>query len=55
MLLWSKSTIKTPPELSHAVFIFIFEHIQQLTLFLFIVNFEHVFVSWTHDKIHKTT
>ena len=37
MLLWSKSTIKTP-ERCHAVFIFNFEHIQQINLFLLLLT-----------------
>ena len=32
-----------------------FKHIQQINQIFFIVNFEHVFVSWAQDKIHKTT
>ena len=43
------------PELCHAAFIFNFEHTQQINLIFFIGNFEHVFVSWALDKIHKTT
>ena len=54
MLLWSKSTTKTP-ERCHAVFIFNFEHIQQINLFFLIVNSEHVLVSWAQDKNHKKT
>ena len=55
--LWSKSTIKTL-ELCRAVFIFNFEHIQQINLIFFIINFEQLiikFVSWAHDEIRKTT
>ena len=52
--LLSKSTITTPG-LCRAIFIFNFEHIQQINLFFFIINFEHAFVSWAQDKIQKTT
>ena len=51
--LWSKSTIKTK-ERWHAVFIFKLEHMH-INLFFFLDNFEHLFVSWAKDKIHKTT
>ena len=27
----------------------------QINPIIFIVKFEHVFVSWAQDKIHKTT
>ena len=37
MLLWSKSTIKTL-ELCHAVFIFYFEHIQQINLIFLLLT-----------------
>ena len=37
MLLWSKSTIKTP-EQCHAVFIFNFEHIQQINLIFLLLT-----------------
>ena len=53
MLLWSKSTIKEP-ERCHAVFIFNFEHIQQINLIFFVVNFEHILICWAQDKINKT-
>ena len=36
-------------------FIFNFEHVQQINLFYFIVNFEHAFASWAQDIIHKAT
>ena len=55
--LWSKSTIKTP-DLCHAVFIFNFEHIQQINLIFFISNFEQLiikFASWAQDEIRKIT
>ena len=38
----------------HAVFIFKLEHMHINRIF-FIVNFEHEFVSWAQDKVHKTT
>ena len=37
MLLWSTSTIKTP-ELCHTVFIFNFEHIQQIYLIFLLLT-----------------
>ena len=37
MLLWSKSTTKTP-ERCQAVFIFNFEHIQQINLFFLLLT-----------------
>ena len=59
LLRWlrSKSTIKTP-ELCHAVFIFNFEHIQQVNLICFVINFERLiikFASWAQDEIRKIT
>ena len=51
--LWSKSTTKTK-EQWHAVFIFKLGHMRINPIF-FIVNFEHVFVSWAQDKGRKTT
>ena len=51
MLTMVRSTMKTK-ERYHAVFIFKHMHIN---LFFFIINFEHVFVNWAQDKIHKTT
>ena len=51
MLVWSKSAIRTS-ERYQAVFIFNFEHIQQIDLILLLL-LEHV--SWAQDKIHKTT
>ena len=53
--LWSKATTKTP-ELCHAVFIFNFEHIHQINLIFFIINFEQLiikFASCAQDKIRK--
>ena len=38
----------------HAVFIFKLGHMRINPIF-FIVNFEHVFVSWAQDKGRKTT
>ena len=38
----------------HAVFIFKLDHMH-IKLIFFIVNFEHVFVSWVQEKIYKTT
>ena len=26
-----------------------------ILIYFFIINFEHVFISWTQDKIQKTT
>ena len=46
MLLWSKSTIKTP-EQCHAVFTFNFEHIQQINL-IFLLLTLNVYLSVGH-------
>ena len=51
MLLWSKSTIKTP-EQYHAVFIFNFEHIQQINLILLLLTWACIAHLCT-GQIHK--
>ena len=51
MLLWSKPTIKTL-ELCHSVFIFNFEHIQQINLIFLLLNW-NMYLSFGH-KIKST-
>ena len=35
--------------------LYLFSNTCILIYFFFIINFEHVFVNWAQDKIHKTT
>ena len=52
MLLWSKSTIKTP-ERCHAVFIFNFEHIQQINLIFLLLTLNMYLSVWHRIKSTK--
>ena len=45
-------------QLCHAVFIFNFEHIQQITVIFLIINFKQLiikFANWAQDEIRKIT